>query len=94
MTNINKPNCVLIAGPNILTEGTDLPGLEVVVLAAANSSPTLLLQRVGRVLRKSFTKSYGEVIDFIDPIGWPSGQSKTRLNTYNSIYGEENVFIN
>lgn len=94
LTNINKPNCVLIAGPNILTEGTDLPGLEVVVLAAANSSPTLLLQRVGRVLRKSFTKSYGEVIDFIDPIGWPSGQSKTRLNTYNSIYGEENVFIN
>lgn len=94
LTDINKPNCVLIAGPNILTEGTDLPGLEVVVLAAANSSPTLLLQRVGRVLRKSFTKSYGEVIDFIDPIGWPAGQSKTRLSTYKSIYGEENITIN
>ena len=35
-----------------------------------------------------------KVIDFIDPIGWPASQSKTRLNTYNSIYGEENVFIN
>jgi len=94
LTNINKSNCVLIAGPNILNEGTDLPGLQVVVLAAANSSPTLLLQRVGRVLRKSFTKTYGEVIDFIDPIGWPAGQSRTRLATYKSIYGEENVFIN
>lgn len=94
LANINKPNCVLIAGPNILTEGTDLPGLEVVVLAATNSSPTILLQRVGRVLRKSFTKQYGEVIDFIDPIGWPSGQSRTRLNVYRQIYGEHNVFIN
>jgi superfamily II DNA or RNA helicase len=94
LVNINSSNCVLIAGPNILTEGTDLPSLEVIVLAAANSSSTLLLQRVGRVLRRSFTKTYGEVIDFIDPIGWPAGQSKTRLNTYKEVYGVENVFIN
>ena len=93
LADINKPNCILIAGPNILTEGTDLPTLEVVVLAAANSSPTLLLQRVGRVLRKSFTKQYGEIIDFIDPIGWPAGQSIKRLNTYKQVYGEENITI-
>jgi superfamily II DNA or RNA helicase len=94
LLNLTKSNCVVIAGPNILNEGTNIPSLQVVVLAAANSSATLLLQRVGRVLRKSFTKTYGEVIDFIDPIGWPAGQSKTRLNTYKSIYGEENIFIN
>lgn len=92
--HINKSNCILIAGPNILTEGSDIPNLEVVVLAASNSSPTILLQRVGRVLRKSFTKQYGEVIDFLDPIGWPSSQSKNRLNVYRQIYGEDNVFIN
>jgi superfamily II DNA or RNA helicase len=94
LSHLTKPNCIVIAGPNILNEGTNIPSLEVVVLAAANSSPTLLLQRVGRVLRKSFTKTYGEVIDFIDPIGWPAGQSRTRLLTYKTIYGEENIFIN
>lgn len=93
LVNINNSNCILIAGPNILTEGTNLPALEVVVLAAANSSATLLLQRVGRVLRKSFTKTYGEVIDFIDPIGWPSSQSKKRIETYKEIYGEENIIF-
>ncbi len=92
--HINKSNCILIAGPNILTEGSDIPNLEVVVLAATNSSATVLLQRVGRVLRKSFTKQYGEVIDFLDPIGWPASQSKNRLNVYRQIYGEHNVFIN
>lgn len=94
LSHLTKSNCIVIAGPNILNEGTNIPSLQVVVLAAANSSATLLLQRVGRVLRRSFTKTYGEVIDFIDPIGWPSGQSRTRLNTYKAIYGEENVFIN
>lgn len=91
LSSISNPNCILIAGPNIITEGTDLPSLEVVVLAAANSSPTLLLQRVGRVLRKSFTKTYGEVIDFIDPIGWPASQSKKRIDTYTEVYGKENI---
>ena len=94
LVNINNPNCILIAGPSIITEGTDLPSLEVVVLAAANSSATLLLQRVGRVLRKSFTKTYGEVIDFIDPIGWPASQSKNRINTYKEVYGKENIIFN
>ena len=94
LSHLTKPNCIVIAGPNILNEGTNIPSLERIVLAAANSSATLLLQRAGRVLRTSFAKTHGEIIDFIDPIGWPAGQSKTRLATYKSIYGEENVFIN
>jgi len=93
ITHLTKSNCIVIAGPNILTEGSDIPHLEVVVLAGTNSSATLLLQRVGRVLRRSFTKQYGEVIDFLDPKGWPSSQSKNRLNVYKSIYGEHNITI-
>jgi DNA repair protein RadD len=47
----------------VLTEGTDIPSLEVCILASPTLSPGLYLQRVGRVLRPSPGKQMAIIHD-------------------------------
>jgi superfamily II DNA or RNA helicase len=90
---LKQSNAIVIAGPKLVSAGTDIPYLERIVITYGGSSINLLLQRVGRVLRRANGKTCGVVIDFIDPMGWPANQSKKRISTYKETYGAENVFI-
>jgi superfamily II DNA or RNA helicase len=63
--NMRRKAGVYIASP-IFDEGVDVPGVEVVVLAAAGKSQVKLLQRIGRGLRAKVGVNELSVLDFID----------------------------
>jgi superfamily II DNA or RNA helicase len=54
-----------ITSCDIVSEGFDLPALEVAILLRPTQSLSLYLQQVGRVLRPSDGKSFGIVIDAV-----------------------------
>ncbi|AET41302.1 double-stranded DNA-dependent ATPase Ecym_8005 [Eremothecium cymbalariae DBVPG len=49
----------------IFTEGTDIPNIDCILLCRPTKSRTLLVQMVGRGLRKHHTKDYCQVVDFV-----------------------------
>jgi DNA repair protein RadD len=60
----NGSGCRYIVNVNLLTEGFDFKALECVVLLRATTSPGLLIQMVGRVIRPHDDKQNGYLIDY------------------------------
>jgi DNA repair protein RadD len=60
----NGAGCRYIVNVNLLTEGFDYKALECVVLLRATTSPGLLIQMVGRVIRPHDDKQHGYLIDY------------------------------
>ena len=56
---------VVVSSP-VFDSGIDLPELQSVIIAAGGKSPIKLLQRIGRGMRKTSTKSTFEVWDIFD----------------------------
>lgn len=52
----------------IFLEGIDIPTLDVVINAGGGVSPVQVVQRIGRALRKTKTKSKAILVDFIDEV--------------------------
>ena len=50
---------------NILNEGVDIPGVNMVLFLRPTESSTIFLQQLGRGLRKAPNKSYVTILDFI-----------------------------
>lgn len=50
---------------DMLSEGLDVPDVDMVMLLRPTESPTVFLQQLGRGLRKSIGKKYVNVLDFI-----------------------------
>lgn len=68
---------------NIFDEGVDVPGVDVLILAAGGESPRQLLQRVGRGLRQKAENNVLTVVDFIDYNNKHLlGHSSKRVDTY------------
>lgn len=85
---------ILIATSH-LDEGVDINSLDVCVLACGGKKDRRVIQRVGRVLRKSKTGKYAYVIDFNDRGSRVlSRQSGQRLTQYKKDIGvpKENIF--
>ena len=57
---------VLIGSQQIFSTGIDLPDLDIIINAGGGRSEVLLLQTVGRPMRKSPGKICGYFIDFVD----------------------------
>lgn len=83
----------VIAGPKVLTAGINIPSLSCIILAGAGKSDNDFIQRVGRLLRKKEGKDRPVVIDFIDQQYWFKNQSRSRVQTASSIYGNHNIEI-
>ncbi|CDO94841.1 unnamed protein product [Kluyveromyces dobzhanskii CBS 2104] len=49
----------------IFTEGTDIPNVDCILLCRPTKSRSLLVQMIGRGLRKHHTKEYCQIIDFV-----------------------------
>jgi len=60
----NGSGCRYLVNVNLLTEGYDHRALECVVLLRATTSPGLLVQMVGRVIRPHEDKIHGFLIDY------------------------------
>ena len=82
-----------IAGPRVLSAGISIHSLSTIVLAGAGRSDSEFIQRVGRLLRKKEGKERPLVIDFQDPQYWFASQSRSRIETAESIYGSGNIIL-
>lgn len=79
----------VIAGPKIISTGISIKSLGGLLLLAAGSSKTELIQRYGRVLRTYKGKKNPIIYDFIDQDGWFAAQSAKRIQAVKEIYGEQ-----
>ena len=87
---------VLVATSH-LDEGADLNELDVCILACGGKKDRKIVQRVGRVLRKSKSGKYGYVVDFTDQGSKVlARQSSSRMTMYKKDIGVplENIYDN
>lgn len=78
---------VLVATSH-LDEGVDIKSLDACILACGGKKDRKIIQRVGRVLRKSKTGNYAYVVDFTDSGSRVlSRQSRERFNMYKNDIG-------
>lgn len=86
--NYSNSSYKILIGTQHLIEGVDVPNLDVVILAYAGKSEKVLIQSVGRVLRKTKSGKYGYIIDFNDIQDIIlSKHSKIRLDRYKNTIG-------
>lgn len=76
----------VIAGPEVLSAGVSISSISCLILAGGGRVDNTLIQRIGRVLRVAEGKDRPLVIDFIDPLSYFASQSKSRIDTLESIY--------
>lgn len=83
--NEGKTKC-LVATDSKIGEGTDMPGVEVLVMANFTASKGPIVQCIGRGLRKTATKSKCLILDY-KPLGSTmlSRHCDTRIKIYGSI---------
>lgn len=90
---LNENGGVLLAS-NIFKKGVTLPQVEVLINADEGLEDANTIQRKGRVLGATEDKQRSLVVDFFDIYDlYFSEHSKTRLDTYISSIGENNVTI-
>jgi len=68
----------VIIGTSLADEGLNIPSLDSLILAGGGKSPTRMIQRIGRTLRKADGKDYSIVIDFKDNVRYLTGHYKKR----------------
>lgn len=84
---------ILIATSH-LDEGVDVKGLDACILAGGGKKDRRIIQRVGRVLRKTKNGKYAYIIDFTDSASKVlSRQSNSRLKVYKEGLGVSDDFI-
>lgn len=81
----NDELLVMIATSH-MDEGADIKNLDVVILAGGGKKPRRIIQRVGRVLRKTKNGKYAYIIDFSDDgLQVLKRQSEYRLELYKDL---------
>lgn len=66
INQLNSKALDILVASTIFDDGVDIPEIHSVILAGGKKSPVKLLQRIGRGLRKSSTKSKVKIINFYD----------------------------
>ena len=87
----------LLIATSHVDEGVDISGLDACILACGGYNDRRLIQRVGRVLRKSKNGNYAYIIDFTDKNSRVlSKHSNFRLKMYKESIGVplENIYDN
>jgi hypothetical protein len=65
LQNDNEGTLQVLCAVDILNEGVDIPGVNMVLFLRPTESSTIFIQQLGRGLRKYENKTYVPVIDFI-----------------------------
>lgn len=83
LEKLDRKEIMCVIATTILGEGINIPSLGQLILAKASASPTDTLQLVGRVLRRTATKTTVDVIDIFDTnCKYINTHSKDRLKAY------------
>ena len=85
----------ILVGTTHIYEGADIPSLDVVILANIGKKPRVLIQGIGRSLRKTKNGKYAHVIDFTDYMDKILNyHSRLRRDLCRSVIGikKENIF--
>lgn len=78
----------IVIGTSHIDEGVDIKQLDCIILAGGGRTDRRIIQRVGRVLRKSKTGKYAYIIDFTDDGSKVlSKHSIERLKLYKDVIG-------
>jgi len=84
----------MVATSQVLSEGVDIPQIDVLILAGGYESEILISQAIGRVVRldPDRGKQFGIVIDIYDRFQKIlERHSKSRLKLYRATYGVDSV---
>lgn len=88
LSMLSKGEIYTVIGTQHIDEGVDLSQLDCMVLAGGGKKDRRIVQRVGRVLRKSKTGKYAYIVDFTDEGSTVlSRQSRERLKLYKNTIG-------
>lgn len=88
VSQLEKEDFNILIATSHLDEGVDIKSLDACILACGGKKDRRIVQRVGRVLRKSKTGKYAYVVDFTDQGSRVlSRQSRERLNMYKKDIG-------
>jgi superfamily II DNA or RNA helicase len=84
----------VIATSGVMSEGVDIPNIDVLILGGGYESEILISQAIGRVVRldPERGKKFGIVVDFND-LGQKilERHSQSRIDTYEMTYGKEYI---
>lgn len=83
----------IICTVDILNEGVDVPGINMVLFLRPTESSTIFLQQLGRGLRKYPNKEYVTVLDFIGNNYERSAQIAFALGSLGNTVGIEKTYI-
>jgi len=89
-----KSGKIQICISTLLSEGVDIPTMDVIINAAGGQSWTSYVQRLGRVLTASNDKCEALVIDFLDyGHRWHRDHSQRRMEIIKEMFPEEELVI-
>lgn len=71
----------------LLNEGSDIPTLDVIILASGGKSESAQIQKIGRALRTTDTKKTALIIDVIDQGKWLRDHAQMRIKVYSEVFG-------
>lgn len=92
LDKLSRGEITVVIGTSHIDEGVDLNCLDCLVLSCGGKKDRRIIQRIGRVLRKSKTGKYAYVVDFTDEGSRVlSRQSRNRLSMYREIIGVSNT---
>lgn len=70
----------------LLNEGSDIPTLDAIILAAGGKSESAQIQKVGRALRTTDTKKTALIIDIVDQGKWLRDHAQGRIKLYQETF--------
>lgn len=95
MNKLSTDEISVLIGSSHLDEGVNIKQLDAIILSSGGKVDRRIIQRLGRVLRKSKSGKYAYIIDFVDSGSRVlSRQSNIRYNLYRKEIGvpKENLF--
>lgn len=87
----SQTNAIIVASVQTFSTGINIKSLENIIFASPSKSRIRTLQSIGRVLRKSETKTQSTLFDIADDMSWKSRRNYTILHYIErvKIYNQE-----
>ena len=92
---LNRGEISVVIGTSHVDEGCDIKGLDCLILSCGGKKDRRVIQRVGRVLRRSKNGKYAYIVDFTDEGNYIlQRQSGQRLSMYTDTIGipDSNIY--
>jgi len=87
----SQDNCIIIASVQVFSTGINIKSLKNIIFTSPSKSRVRTLQSIGRVLRKSESKTKSVLFDLTDNLSWKSRKNYTILHFMErlKIYNQE-----